>query len=310
MATSHCLAATAAELVNLPIALPLPPSSGAWRERETPEPDSAELEANPAPALDEAARERVLLDHLPLVNYVARRIHAGLPSHVDLEDLVSAGRIGLLDAFNKFDPAKKAQFRTYAQFRIRGAILDSLRLQDWGPRELRRRARQMDDAIQTLMRRLNRVPTELEIAAELEMPLHEYQSLKGNLRALEIGSLQELRFEDSDEQELATLAADPEQGPYQQCLLRQMSQRLEQAIADLPTRESEVIRLYYAEDLTMKEVGAVLGVVESRVSQIHSCAVVSLRARLARGVPKTQRRAGVRAQSRRQQRTAGMRRAR
>src|SRR5664279_1301489 len=136
-----------------------------------------------------AEQERVLLEHLPMVRFLARRIHERLPQHVDIEDLVSAGVVGLMDAFSKFDPAKKVQFRSYAQFRIRGAILDSLRTLDWSPRELRRTGRAVEEAIRALTARLGRPPGEGEVAVEMALSLDEYQQLLGDLKGLEIGTL-------------------------------------------------------------------------------------------------------------------------
>ena len=129
-------------------------------------------------------QERVLLDHLPVVRFIARRIHERLPQHVDFEDLVSAGVVGLMDAFTKFDPRKKVQFRSYAQFRIRGAILDSLRTLDWSPRELRRKGRAVEEAIRTLTARLGHAPGEAEVASEMGLGLEEYQQLLGDLKGL------------------------------------------------------------------------------------------------------------------------------
>jgi len=225
-------------------------------------------------------QERLLLEHLPIVRFLARRIHERLPQHVDLEDLVSAGIVGLMDAFAKFDPAKKVQFRSYAQFRIRGAILDSLRMLDWSPRDLRRKGRAVEEAIRALTARLGHAPGEAEIAAELEMSIEEYQQLLGNLKGLEIGTLHLERNEDSGEEELAYVAGRPEEDPLFCCMRGELEKRLASAIADLPERERMVMTLYYYEEMTMREIGLVLGVVESRVSQIHSSAVVHLRAAL------------------------------
>ena len=141
----------------------------------------APLVSGGAPALT-AEQERVLLEHLPVVRFLARRIHERLPQHVDIEDLVSAGVVGLMDAFAKFDPDKKVQFRSYAQFRIRGAILDSLRTLDWSPRELRRKGRAVEEAIRVLTARLGRPPGEGEVAAEMGLSLEEYQQLLGDLK--------------------------------------------------------------------------------------------------------------------------------
>jgi RNA polymerase sigma factor for flagellar operon FliA len=225
-------------------------------------------------------QERVLLEHLPIVRYLARRIHERLPQHVDIEDLVSAGVVGLMDAFSKFDPAKKVQFRSYAQFRIRGAILDSLRTLDWSPRELRRKGRAVEEAIRVLTARLGHAPGEPEVAAEMGLGLEEYQQVLGDLKGLEIGTLHMERNEDSGEEELAYIPGRPEDDPLFHCLRGEMEERLTGAIAQLPDRERLVMTLYSYEEMTMREIGLALGVVESRVSQVHASAVVHLRAAL------------------------------
>jgi RNA polymerase sigma factor for flagellar operon FliA len=225
-------------------------------------------------------QEKLLLEHLPIVRFLARRIHERLPQHVELDDLVSAGVVGLMDAFSKFDPNKKVQFRSYAQFRIRGAILDSLRTLDWSPRDLRRKGRAVEEAIRTLTQRLGRAPHEPEVAAELGIALEEYQTLLGDLKGLEIGTLHVERSEDSGEEELAYIPGRPDEDPLFRCLRGEMEERLTDAIANLPDRERLVMTLYYYEEMTMREIGLALGVVESRVSQIHASAVVHLRATL------------------------------
>jgi RNA polymerase sigma factor for flagellar operon FliA len=231
------------------------------------------------PALT-AERERVLLEHLPMVRFLARRIHERLPQHVEMEDMVSAGVVGLLDAFAKFDPGKKVQFRSYAQFRIRGAILDSLRTLDWGPRELRRKGRAVEEAIRVVTARMGHAPGETEIAAEMGQGLDEYQQLLGDLKGLEIGTLHTERSEDSNDEELAYVPGQPEDDPLFCCLRGELEDRLAEAIARLPDRERLVMTLYYYEEMTMREIGLALGVVESRVSQVHSSAVVHLRVAL------------------------------
>jgi len=225
-------------------------------------------------------QERVLLEHLPIVRFLARRIHERLPQHVDIEDLVSAGVVGLMDAFSKFDPAKRVQFRSYAQFRIRGAILDSLRTLDWSPRELRRKGRAVEEAIRVLTARLGHAPGEGEVAAEMALGLEEYQQLLGDLKGLEIGTLHMERNEDSGEEELAYVPGRPEEDPLFRCLRGELEERLAEAIANLPDRERLVMSLYYYEEMTMREIGLALGVVESRVSQVHASAVVHLRSAL------------------------------
>lgn len=226
-------------------------------------------------------RDLLLMEHLPTVRYLARRIHERLPQHVDLDDLISAGVVGLIDAFSKFDHTKKVQFKSYAQFRIRGAILDSLRTLDWSPRELRRKGRAVEEAIRSVTQRIGRAPSEQEIAEELGLGLAEYQRILGDLRGLEIGSLHMERSEDSGDEELTYIPGPAEEDPLFRCLKGEMKQRLADAIDELPEKERIVLALYYYEELTMKEIGLTLGVVESRVSQIHSSAVLRLRAALA-----------------------------
>jgi RNA polymerase sigma factor for flagellar operon FliA len=242
---------------------------------------------------ENSERDRLLLEHLPTVRYVARRIHERLPQHVELEDLVSAGVVGLIDAFAKFDHTKKVQFKSYAQFRIRGAILDSLRTMDWSPRELRRKGRAVEEAIWSVTQKLGRAPAEQEIAAEMGMGLGAYQQLLGELKGLEIGSLHEERSEDSGDLELSYIPGSPDDDPLFRCLQGEMKQRLADAIEHLPRQERMVLSLYYNDELTMKEIGLTLGVVESRVSQIHSSAVVRLRSVLggaSAGSPKAAKR--------------------
>lgn len=254
--------------------------------------------AGPVESCTASERDVLLMEHLATVRYVARRIHERLPQHVDLEDLVSAGVVGLIDALSKFDRSKKVQFKSYAQFRIRGAILDSLRTLDWSPRELRRKGRAVEEAIRTVTQRVGRAPLEQEIATEMGLNLGDYQQLLGELKGLEIGSLHIERSEDSGDEELAYVPGSPDEDPLFRCLKGEMKQRLVDAIDELPEKERMVLTLYYYEELTMKEIGLTLGVVESRVSQIHSSAVVRLRAALAglhNGTP-----ADVKKQARRQ----------
>jgi RNA polymerase sigma factor FliA len=229
--------------------------------------------------LDEAQREKLLLEHLPQVQYIARRIHDRLPPQVLLEDLVHAGILGLMDAVRKYDPGKNVQLKHYAEFRIRGAILDSLRQVDWSPRALRRQARRMEQAIADCKARLGRDPSEPEIAAELNISLESLQQLLGDLRGLDIGSLQSDSNELGDET-LQPRAVGEENDPYQQTLRSEMNGLLERAIGELPDRERQVLALYHYEELTMKEVGAVLKIGESRVSQIHTAALLRLRVRM------------------------------
>lgn len=235
--------------------------------------------------LDERQCEKLLLDHLPHVQYVARRIHTRLPPQVLLEDLVHAGILGLMDAVRKYDPSKNVQLKHYAEFRIRGAILDSLRLVDWSPRALRRQARRLEQAISRCKARLGRDPSEAEIAADLEVSLDSLQHLRGDLRGLDIESLQS-STEDHGGEPPDSQARSEDDDPYQQALRSEMTALLELAITELPPREREVLALYHFQELTMKEVGEILRIGESRVSQIHSAALSRLRSRLLEIVAK------------------------
>lgn len=231
---------------------------------------------------DEEERQRLLTEQLPHVRYIARRIHERLPRHVPFEDLVHAGVVGLIDALHKFDHGKHVQFASYAKFRIRGAILDSLREMDWSPRDLRRQGRRLEEAHDKLRLELGRNPTEPELARELELPLADLQKLLGEISCLEIGSLRVVSPEDGKEEDLCEyLSGDRDETPLAQFLRSEMRDLLARAIEELPEKERQVLSLYYFEELTMKEVGIVLGVGESRVSQIHSMAVVRLRARMS-----------------------------
>jgi RNA polymerase sigma factor FliA len=223
---------------------------------------------------DDGDRERLLVEQLPQVRYIARRIHERLPRHVLLEDMVHAGVVGLIDALHKFDGSKHVQFSSYAKFRIRGAILDSLREMDWSPRDLRRKARRLEEAHNTLRSSLGRNPSETELAVEMNIPLRGLQLLLGEISSLELGSLRVESPLDGREQDLCEyLPDDSEQTPLFLCLRSEMTHLLARAIADLPERERRVLALYYYEELTMKEAGTILGLGESRVSQIHSMAV-------------------------------------
>jgi RNA polymerase sigma factor FliA len=228
-----------------------------------------------------AEQEHLMIEHLRIVGFIAQRIHERLPQHVPIEDLYGAGVLGLVDAFGKFESSKQVQFRTYAQYRIRGAILDSLRTLDWSPRELRRKARAVEQAIQTLTAQIHRNPTETEIAQKLNIPLAAYQQLLGELKGLEIGTLHSVRSEDSEEDDLACLPGHADDDPLFLYLDAEMRERLTQAIEALPGRERMVMTLYYFEEMTMKEIGLILDVHDSRVSQIHASAVLHLRARLS-----------------------------
>jgi len=234
----------------------------------------------PRATLDPAERERLLQDNLCEVRYIARRIHDRLPPHVPFDDLVHAGILGLIDAIDKYDPNRNVQLKSYARFRIRGAILDSLRQMDWSPRALRRQARRIEQAQHDLSAVLGRAPNESEIATQLGVPLEEYQRLLGELRGLDLASLYPPNDEDGVENPQLSLATREEEDPFSQCLRSEMRTLLAEAIEELSEKERHVLGLYYLEELTMKEVGAILDLGESRVSQIHTGAILRLRSRL------------------------------
>ncbi len=260
----------------------LPPTMlGVAEIAPPPAADYGAMSMTIAAPVSAAERDRLLVEHLPTVRFIARRIHERLPQHVEMDDLVSAGIVGLIDAFSKFDRNKQVQFKSYAQFRIRGAILDSLRTLDWSPRELRRKGRAIEETIRGLTQQLGRAPSEAEIATGMDMSLNDYQQVLGELKGLEIGSLNLERNEDSGDDELAYIPGAPDEDPLFRCLKGELKQHLVDAIEALPDRERMVLTLYYYEELTMKEIGLALGVVESRVSQIHSAAVLRLRVALA-----------------------------
>ena len=232
--------------------------------------------------LNAAERERLLVEQLPQVKYIAKRIHDRLPPHILLEDLVHAGILGLIEAIQRFDPARHVELKSFAKHRIQGAILDSLRDLDWSPRPLRRKARRIEEAQHKLRALLGYSPSESQLAEELGMSLDKFQHLLGELRGLDLRSLHSEGTEEGFERELrnANQTTAPDD-PFAVCLRSEMNGLLAKAIDELPERERQLLALYYYEELTMKEAGAVLGIGEARVSQLHSAAIVRLRARMS-----------------------------
>ena len=216
--------------------------------------------------------------------YLARRIHERLPQHIPLEDLVHAGVLGLIEAVRKYNPNKNASLKSFASFRIRGAILDSLRALDWGSRPLRKKGRNVAESIAKLANSLGRQPTEDELAADLDLEIAELHLLLRKLDGLHIvGQMAGSRFDDSETQDLIENApANEDESPFELCLRSERSDYLVQAIKTLSEKEQMVISLYYREELTMREVAAVMDLAESRVSQIHSLAITKLRSAIAK----------------------------
>jgi RNA polymerase sigma factor FliA len=223
-------------------------------------------------------RDRLVRETLPLVARVAAAIGSRLPHSVEMSDLTQAGVLGLLDAADKFDRGKGVLFRTYAELRIRGAILDSLRSLDWVPRSLRRKRRELQQAESRLEAKHGRKPTEDELASEMRLSLGELSAVRERVRRAEVAS-----FETEAYDRVVALTVDASSpDPHELLERREMERILARAIERLPHRERLVLTLYYHEELTMKEVGAILGVNESRVSQIHGKAVSKLRIRMRR----------------------------
>jgi RNA polymerase sigma factor for flagellar operon FliA len=235
-------------------------------------------------ASDRDVRDRLILHYSPLVKYVAGRVAIGLPQSVEQSDLVSYGIFGLIDAIDKFDPDRGYKFETYAIARIKGAILDELRSIDWVPRSVRAKARAIEQAYGKLESTLHRTPSDDELAAELDMTDDQLQSALGQISFIGLVALDEMLTagERGDSITLGDMvASDPEDAPGVAFEVEEMRAFLADAIGRMPEREKVVLSLYYYEGLTLAEIGSVLGVTESRVCQIHTKAVLQLRARIA-----------------------------
>jgi RNA polymerase sigma factor for flagellar operon FliA len=233
---------------------------------------------------DDGARERLVVAYSPMVKFVAGRLGAGLPSHVDDADLISYGLMGLIGAIERFDPERGIKFETFAMTRIRGAIIDELRSLDWVPRSVRSRAREIEAAQVKLEHELQRAPSEAELAAKLGIDEEELQSSLLEIANSSVYALDELwTVSDSsgDKVSLLDTISDPRADDPQESLdTSEIKDRLTEAIASLPEREQLVVALYYYENLTLREIGEVLGVTESRVSQLHTKAVMRLKSHL------------------------------
>ena len=235
-------------------------------------------------ARDPKIREFLITKYAPLVKYVAGKVAIGMPQNVEFDDLVSYGTFGLLDAIEKFNPEKEVKFKTYAMTRVRGAIFDELRTIDWIPRSIRQKAKHVEKIIVELENKMGRTVEDEEIAAELDMSLEEFHSLVSKISGTSLVSLNDIWHGSDDSDELSfieTIESPSNNNPDVIVEREETKASIVQAIQKLPDREKKVIVLYYYEDLTLKEIGEVLEVTESRVSQLHTKAIMRLRGRLA-----------------------------
>jgi len=223
------------------------------------------------PRISIELRDQIVLENLPLVKAIAIRVHENLPVHVDLDDLIHAGVLGLFDAVTKYDESKNVAFHSYAKHRIKGAILDSLRQLDWASRDLRKRQKQVDSATRDLSAKLGRAPTEGEVAQEMGVSMERWRRLLMELRT--VGLVSASSRPDQERDRPQEFAAKPDFQPDHMCQRRQLQVTLARAIETLPERYQKVVCLYYTNEMTMKEIGEVMGVNESRVSQIHKTAL-------------------------------------
>lgn len=222
-------------------------------------------------------RERLILEHLPQVRLIARRIHERLPESVVLEDLVSTGIVGLISAIDRFDPSQNVKLKTYAEYKIRGAILDSLRSLDWAPRQQRKRAKQIEGAIMIVEQRVHRAPTEEEIAAQLGKTLEEYHEWLVDVRGLTLGSLENASPDEDSRDLLNYISDDEESWPSRLVERSELQNLLAEAISKMPDVEKTVLSLYYYEELTLREISKIVRLHESRISQLKTQAILRLR---------------------------------
>jgi RNA polymerase sigma factor for flagellar operon FliA len=231
-------------------------------------------------------RERLILEHLPQVRLIARRIHDRLPESVSLDDLVSTGIVGLIGAIDRFDAAHNVKLKTYAEYKIRGAILDSLRGLDWAPRQQRKRAKMIETAISSAEQRLHRIPTEDEIARELGIDIAEYHEWLVEIRGLNVGSLESAPPDEDNSRDLLRFVADDKEEWPSRLLERSELQRLlVETIARMPEIEKTVLSLYYYEEMTLREISKIVKLHESRISQLKTQAVLRLRSAMEKQWP-------------------------
>jgi len=236
--------------------------------------------------MDLEKRNELILTYTPLIKYIASRLASRLPPHVSTEDLISCGIIGLIDAIEKFDLAKNVQFKTYAEFRIKGAMLDELRSLDWVPRSVRRKVSELESTYSEMEKKLGRPAQDEEVAAAMGLDLDVFYKLLDDTKAvtfLDIDLLRQKSPDVLDNSLIGSLSPD-EEDPYAAISMSEIRELAAQAISQLPEKEKLTVALYYFEELTMKEIGEVLGYTESRISQMHSKAILRLRSKLKKAL--------------------------
>ncbi len=227
-------------------------------------------------------KDALIMEYAPLIKFIAQKIAVRLPSHIELDDLISSGVIGLMDAIEKYDPKRDNKFKTYAEFRIRGAILDELRAQDWVPRSVRDKAKMLDKTMVELESALGRTATDEEVAAKLGCSMDEFYDLINQVRPVSVLSIDEAStFSNVDKMSIINLLESCKlNNPFNQLKIKSVKQIVTKSIGELPERQRLVLSLYYYEDLNLKDIGKILRVTESRVSQLHAQAISRLRAKL------------------------------
>jgi RNA polymerase sigma factor FliA len=232
------------------------------------------------------SRNELILEHLPQVKLIARRIHRGLPNSVPLDDLISTGIVGLIAAIDRYDPNQHVKLRTYAEYKIRGAILDSLRTLDWAPRQQRKRARLIEAAIATLEQEHRRTPEEEEISQQLDLSIAEYQDWLCKTRRLTVGSLESSGLEEDGYDLLRYISDSEDQWPSELLERSELQRLLAEAIETIPSIERTVLSLYFYEEMTLRDISKIIELHESRVSQLKSQAIMRLRTVFSRSWPR------------------------
>ncbi|MCM2277220.1 MAG: FliA/WhiG family RNA polymerase sigma factor [Oligoflexia bacterium] len=230
-----------------------------------------------------APRERLVSEYAPLIKYIAQKIAARLPANIELDDLISSGVIGLMDAIEKYDATRDNKFKTYAEFRIRGAILDELRAQDWVPRSVREKAKVLERCYAKIEQQKGRQATDEEVCTELGISQNDFHDLLNQVRSVSLLSYDDIsNFSKADKRSLHGYGESGSKAPtpFSEVNVASIKRLIAQAIQDLPEKQRLVLSLYYYEDLNLKEIGRVLDVTESRVSQLHTQAVLRLKSKL------------------------------